>query len=219
MQAVKAEIKQLLVDFYSDDALLSLLKEIFTPSESAAYLQSNMQDTFFAMLDALELDGHIEIIRRYDAMGNAMLDQIVLPFAQNQSLSRLTISVYPVEAGQCWDFAADLSSDESIRFTCVISEDHIATGALEMMMAEETEEDISAGDENPKKRAIAFDYNLSWDWGEEIYTLSTDKFERAMNATLVIKPREGMDAPVQSFSLEALFSSGSSQRSATRQSR
>lgn len=217
-QAVKAEIKQLLVDFYADEELLSLLKEVFTAAESAAYLQSNMQNTFFVMLDALAMEGNVEIIRRYDAMGNAMLDQIVLPFAETQALSQLTISVYPEGGGQCWAAEAQLRNGENYRFTCVLMEDQIAVGSVEMMLLpkETEEENFVVSDDARKMRTEAFDYNLSWDWGEEIYTLATDKFERALNATLVIKPVAGVEMPVQSLTLEALFSSGSSQRSATR---
>ena len=60
VQAVKAEIKQLLIDFYADEALLSLLREVFTAQEAAAYLQSGMRDTFFTLLDQLEISGEAE---------------------------------------------------------------------------------------------------------------------------------------------------------------
>lgn len=215
--AVKAEIKQLMVDFYSDEELLSLLREVFTASEAAAYLQSGMQNTFFIMLDALKMEGEVEIIRRYDAAGNLLLDRISLPFAKEQALSRLVLAIYPQEGGQCWDISAWLRSGESYQITCVLGEENIAVGSLKMELPPEEKDgdDFIVGDGTEENRIIAYDYNLSWDFGEESYTLATDKFERALSATLVIKPVSDTTRPAQALSMEALFSSGSSQRSAT----
>ena len=58
-QAVKAEIKQLMVDLYADGELLSLLREVVTAREAAAYLDPTMMNTLFSMIDGLNLNGEV----------------------------------------------------------------------------------------------------------------------------------------------------------------
>lgn len=217
-QAMKAEIKQLMVDFYNDAPLLSLLREVVTAREAAAYLQPNMMQNFFFALDALALSGDIEIVRRYDALGKPMLDEMKLPFAENQFLSALTVSVSFLEDGRQWAFRGQTQAGMDFDLTCAAGEDMIYTGSAVLLMPEEEEDETSfvVVETAPERRAIAFDYNLSWDPGEEKYTLASDRFERAMQGTLVLKPREGVQLPTQALSLDILLSSGSRQRSATR---
>lgn len=215
-QAIKAEMKQLLVDFYADTELLTLLREVATPQEAAAYLQSGMQSTFFSLLDALALDGTVEIIRRYDAQGNPLLDSITLPFADTQALRMLTIAVSPEAAGQRWSLTGQTREGASFDLSCVSGEEMTYSGSVSLLLPETAEDSSFVVSDTAARRAIAFDYNLSWDPGEETYTLATARFERAIRGTLVIKPKDGWDMPDQSLMLEANFSSGSSQRSATR---
>lgn len=214
-QAIKAEIKQLLVDFYANGELLSLLREIVTPQEAAAYLQSGMQDTFFSTLDALALEGTVEITRRYDAQGNLLLDSITLPFADTQTLRTLTLAVSPSAEGQHWAFSGQAQDGTDFDISFVAGENMAYTGSVRLLLPEAADGSSFIVSDTAARRTIAFDYNFSWDPGEETYTLATSRFERTLRGTLVIKPQEGWDMPDQSLILEASFSSGSSQRSAT----
>ena len=214
-QAVKTEIKQLLVDFYGNAELLALLREAVTAQEAAAYLQPAMMNSFFSMLDALELRGNVEIVRRYDAQGKTLLDQISLPFAESQSLSALTVSRTAVEAGDRWAFTGRTRNGMDFDVSCIASEEMIFTGEVTLMMPEGEDTSFVVSDTALPRRVIAFDYNFSWDPGEEKYTLATDRFERTLQGTLLIRPAEGQSIPTQSLALEITFSSGSSQRSAT----
>lgn len=213
-QAVKAEMKQLLVDFYADAELLTLLREVFTAQEAAAYLQPGMQNSFFVMLDNLALTGNVEIIRRYDAQGTALLDSITLPFAENQALQTLTIAVSEDGSGPRWAFSGKAQDGTDFDVSCVIGQVGVYTGSVNLLLPE-AEDTFVVSEAAAARKSVAFDFTLSWDEGEEAYTLATGRFDKTVQATLVIKPQAGGDMPAQSLILEAAFSSGSSQRSAT----
>lgn len=216
IQAVKAQIKQMMIDFYEDEALLSLLREVLTPEEAAAYLQPGMQNSFFAMLDALKMDGNVEIIRRYDTQGHAMLDSITMPFAPTQPFSTLTITVTPDELGQCWGFAGSTWTGADFDITCIVGADMAYSGSVFVMLPEqEDQSSFVVSDTAASRPVVAFDYNLSWNPGKESYTLATSKFDHMMEGTLVIKPQAGDDMPAQALTLTISLSSGASQRNAT----
>ena len=212
-QAVKAEIKQLMVDFYSDTELLTLLREVVSAREAAAYLQPSMMNALFSMLDSLQLNGDVEVVRRYDAVGNALLDRVSLPFGGGSILSALTVSCEYQEAGQNWQFTGSLNDGTEFDVSCLIAEETIFTGSVKLSLPEDEAAGFVVSDQAARK-TVAFDYNLSWEAGEDVYTLATDRFSRDISGSLLIRPREG-NLPEQSLTLEMNMSSGSSKRSAT----
>ena len=222
MRAVKTEIKQLMVDFYNDAEFLSLLREVVTPQEAAAYLQPGMMNSFFAMLDALDIEGEVEVVRRYSAQGKLLLDMMRLPFAPSSLLSSLTITLRPDEFGDCWGLAGETSFGVDFDVTIVLGEEMIYTGSVDLLLPPEENTDasyiVSDGpqeDAEPERRAVSFDYNLSWDPGEEIYTLANDQHVRSTSATLLIRPRGTDDLPLQTIALNYALSTGSSVTSST----
>ncbi len=215
-QAVKAEIQQLLVDFYNDSDLLTLLREIATPQEASAYLQPGMRDTIFSMLDALDLKGEVEVVRRFDAKGGAMLDKVTMPFAEGSRISSLTVSMYPETGGQCRRAVGTLSDGTEFDVSCVAGEDMIFTGSVELVLPKESETaSFVVSEAAPERKSVAFDYSLTWEPDEEVYTLSTDRSTQNIKGALLIRPRAGSELPEQALTLDATFSSASSQRAAT----
>lgn len=212
-QAVKAEIKQLMVDFYNDSELLTLLREIVSAREAAAYLQPSMMNALFSMVDSLQMNGDVEVVKRYDAYGAAMLDRVSLPFGSGGKVSVLTVSCAYQEAGQNWTVAGALNDGTEFEVSCLLSEETIYTGSVRLVLPEDEEASFVVSDSAARK-TIAFDYNLNWEPGEDVYTLATDRFSRDIRGSLLIKPKEG-DLPEQSVTLEMNMSSGSSKRSAT----
>ena len=212
-QAVKAEIKQLMVDFYNDAELLTLLREVVSAREAAAYLQPSMMNALFTMLDSLQLNGDVEVIRRYDATGNALLDRVSLPFGGGSLLTALTVSCEYQEAGQNWTFAGSLQSGVEFDVSCLMTEETIFTGSVKLVTPEEESAGFVVSD-TAAQNTVAFDYNLNWEPGVDVYTLATDRFSRDIRGSLLIKPKEG-NLPEQSLTLEMNMSSGSSKRSAT----
>ncbi len=203
---LKAETKLMLSDFYANSALLALLGKIFTPQEAACYLQPGMRPILEAWVDRTELAGEVEITRRYNSAGQAVLDQIKLPFAKQQLLTDLTVTLTPDKAGQNWRFQGTTRNGAAFDITCLAAGDQIYSGGVEMVLP---------ASDGGQEKTVAFDYNFTWDGGKEEYSLSTDRFEQTMAGTLVIKPRDGKQ-PSQSLSLKAAFSSASSARSSTR---
>ena len=216
-QAVKAEIKQLLVDIYNDNELLTLLREVVTAQEAAAYLQPAVMNDLFAMLDQVNLEGEVKIVRRYDSMGGALLDSISLPFAENSLLRTLTVSMATQDAGKNWTFEGAAKNGTEFKVSCLAGEDMIYTGSVDLKLPQEESAAASfvVSDGAGEGKTIAFDYSLSWEPGEDQYTLSNDRFTRNVKGVLLIRPKAGSDLPEQSLTLEASFASGSSQRSAT----
>lgn len=215
-QAVKAEIKQLMVDLYADSQLLSLLREVVTAEEAAAYLQPSAMNTLFALIDGLNLDGNVQVIRRYDAAGSALLDSVTLPFPAGSPLSELTVSSAPQEGGANWTVQGKTGEGTEFDVSCFASDDMIFTGSVKIVMPEEEKNSFVVSDASaPERKTVAFDYNLMWEPGEDTYTLSTDRFAREIKGSLLIRPLEGSDMPDQSLKLELTMSSGSSKRSAT----
>lgn len=212
-QALKAEIKSLMVDFYNDAELLTLLKEVASPREAAAYLQPSMMDTLFSMLDSLQLNGDMEVTQRYDIAGSPLMIRLSMPFGEGAALSRLAVSCAYEEEGQNWRFTGSLNSGAEFDVSCQITEESIFTGRVKLNLPEEDDESFVVSDQ-AGLNTIAFDYNLTWEPGEDVYTLSTDRFTREIRGSLLIRPLEG-DLPDQSLTLEVTMSSGSAKRSAT----
>lgn len=200
---VKQEIKALLTDFFGNDGLLALLRRIATPQEAACYLQSGMAPIFMNWVDRLSLAGQIEITRRYGTAGEALLDEIRLPFAEGMPLSFLTVSVTPGDGGDAWAFRGETEEGASFFVSCLAGAEQIYSGTAEVS--------LPAADGKEAKQ-VAFDYNLSWDGGKEVYSLSTDRFEQAVQGTLVLKPHED-GKPAQSLTLKAMLTSASAIRS------
>lgn len=212
-QALKAEIKQLMVDFYNDTALLTLLKEIASARQAEAYLQPSVMNTLFSMLDGLQLNGDVEIVRRYDISGLALLDQISMPFSDSGTLSHLTVACENLEAGKNWQISGSLNNGTEFDVSCLITDGTIFTGSVKLSIPEKEDTSFVVSDQ-AEMNTVAFDYNLNWEPGEDVYTLSTDRFTHEMKGRLLIRPWEGK-MPDQSVTLEMTMSSGSSKRSAT----
>lgn len=212
-QAVKAEIKQLMVDLYADGELLSLLREVVTAREAAAYLDPTLMNTLFSMIDNLNLNGDVQVIRRYDTTGSALLDSVTLPFSDSGLINELTLSVIPETNGSNWEIRGRLMGGTDVDVTCFVSDAMIYTGSAVITLPESAEGFV-VSDSNDRQ-TIAFDYNLDWEPGEDTYTLATDRFTRPIKGSLLIRPKEGTALPEQSLTLDMTMSSGSSKRSAT----
>lgn len=215
-QAVKAQIKQLMIDFLGDDELLSALREILSPEEAAFYLQPGMLNTFFSAIDGVNLSGQIEIIRRYDVQGNSLLDSITLPFPEEMGVIALNVTLSPDEAGEKWTFKGVCRDNTEFDISCIQSEDMIFSGSVYLLLPEEGDDSFVVDDGSLSRREIAFDYNFSWDPGEDIFTLLTSRYSRTVRGTLLIRPKYAGTMPTQAITLEAIFESNADKRSSTR---
>ena len=194
---VKAEMLRLLDDLYGSDRLLSVLREI-APAGTEAWLQPGAGNTLREAVSGMELGGDIALLRRYDSLGRPLLDEITLPL--NGTEEEVTIALRPTAAGQEWAFTLKRADGETRLNFAQTAEDRYE-GAFVRKAADGGE-------------LSALDFILTWQTGEEQYSLSADQFEKTVAGELLLIPREGQ--PRQSVTLNALLSSGSSKQSATR---
>ena len=213
---VKEEIRALLQKFYQDQELLDLLKEVATPQEAAAYLQPSAMNALLALVDGIGMEGNVEIVRRHDSSGAALLDSISFPFAQDALFTRLAFSVSPSGAGQEWRVTGAMKNGAEFDISIMETASGAYTGSVALLVPV-TEEGVSfvVSDGRKELKPIGFDYSLTWDQGEEAYSIADDKSTQTMRGSLMIRPREGTDLPMQVFTLNAELSSGSSRQSST----
>lgn len=213
---VKEEIKTLLRAFYQDQEMMNLLSEVVTPQEAAAYLQPSSLDSLTSLVDQIKMDGSVEIARRHDASGTTLLDRISFPFAQDALFTRLAFSVTPSEAGQEWRVTGAAKNGGEFDISCEQTASGIFTGTVALLVPVKQEgASFVVSDGTPELKSTGFDYSLTWDQGEEAYSLADDKSTQTIRGSLMIRPRGESDIPMQVFSLNAALSSGSSKQSPT----
>ena len=200
-EETKTEIKQLLASLYADADLLSLLREVLTAEEAAAYLQPGMLNSLCAMVDELALDSDVEITRRFNKKGEIALDRMRLPFADHQAVREINLTVTPDPDGQKWVVAGVLANGDDFEVSVAPGKNGAYSGAVTLTLP---------GTEN----RLAFDFDFSWDGGKEEYVLATDRAVQTMLAALNVKPHDTAK-PAQELKLQITLTSPSAERSAT----
>ncbi|MBR6786786.1 MAG: hypothetical protein IKM26_02525 [Clostridia bacterium] len=89
---MKQQMKAFLKEVYADEALLALLRKIVPVPDAHAYLESGMLPLFEKAIDALQLEGEVEIDRAYAGDGQLQQEEITLPFGGGMPLRSLTIA-------------------------------------------------------------------------------------------------------------------------------
>ncbi len=219
--AILQEAKQLIVDFFSDSQLLSLLREVLSTAEQAAYLQPSMLLTFLQMIDNVKLDGSIEIKRQYDVTGASLYESVYLPFAESFPLSEVSIVRLPQETGDVWRVAGamresvpeQLSAFKGITFdvSAETAEDGIWTGSVALHLPDADNYSVSADEQEGLD--LAFTYNLNLPTPADTADTYNNRYERTYSSVLLIKPDESTGIGPQSIQLTASIYSNSSSRS------
>ncbi len=216
---VKRELQAMLVKLYGDNALLTLLREVLTADEAAAYLNAAAQPALSAMVDALVIDGDATVIRRFNAQGKAIQWSISLPFAPSQAISRLTFASETAEHGDRYDIEIAFNpSDASLPGAkAVISAVPDAEGAYtgDLILTLPTAADAFTVVEEAT-RELRYTYYFYCDLPEQTYDFANDRAERAIDVMLALTPAQGNDGHRHSATLHADFSSRSSNTSPTR---
>ncbi len=222
--SVKAQIKQLLMNFYADTALITKLREVMTAQESAAYLESSMMTSFFTMLDNLALEGNVTITRRHSMTGAFLMDRITLPFASSHVLDYLTIEVTPGDGGTNYNIEGEFRQLEGSELSgtvfsvnaLALSNEEIYTGdvRIELPVAS-AQGDFTVAPDAGNENVIAFAFNLSNTKDEDSYDQATDTLTGGSEMMLVIKPVNGGDMHTHVITLRTALSSKSSERAST----
>lgn len=213
---IKEEIKSLLTELYQDQETLSLLREVVTPQEAAAYLQPASLPALTAVLEQMQMEGSVEIARRHDSAGTALLDSISFPFAKDAMFTRLAFSVTPSGGGQEWRVTGALKDGGEFDVSCEQTTSGNYTGSVALLLPIQADSaSFVVGGGTPELKPVSFDYSFTLDQGEEAYSIADDQSTQTIRASLMIAPRGGSDIPMQVFSLTANLSSGSSKQSPT----
>jgi len=115
--ALKAEIKQLLVDLLADEKLLPLLWGKMTKEQADLYLNPALQDFYFQAVDALPLEGAVTMNRSVTTTGQHIETAIVLPMSSDGSgLKNVTYMLKTAEGGDITNIKLDMQ-DGSLEFS------------------------------------------------------------------------------------------------------
>ncbi len=215
---VKNELKSLLAKLYADNALMTILREVLSADEAAAYLEPSMLSAFTQMIDALEIGGDVTVLRRFNLQGQAILESISLPFAAGQPISSLAFSTETTESGERYDMEIALPKENElpgsmIRLNAVKDAEGAYTGDLVLTLPTARDAYTVVDDATYD---LAYTYYFFCDAPDQTYDYETDRATRAIDVMLALTPAEGNDGHRHSLTLHADFSSRASNLTPTR---
>ncbi len=223
-QDLKTEMKMLMVDLSEDEEMLALFSEVFTEEEMAAYLHPSMLNTFFAMLDQIDLEGSVVVDRSYDRAGKNLTDRITLPFTEQYALSYLTIGFSAEEEGSEFELSGSYrlpDAEEEKLFPFRISmipvgSENAYSGSLSVAYPL-PDKAFEVGDDNDSTGHLECEFVFGYIDGEETYTATEDLCRRERDLTLTLRPMSGDTSGIHTLSLNAacIMTSKSSRRAAT----
>lgn len=219
---LKAEMKQLMVDLYSDEEMLGLLAEVFTPEESAAYLHPGMMNVFFSILDGIDIDSDVVIERVYDGHGTCLSESVTLPFGTNTRLAYVTISTKGVDTEKEYAVTGAYRDrdDAAALYPFMIAlipmgTEGIYTGSFSVEYPLPAEKEFTVDEQTPETGKLEAEFALGFDAGEETYNASDDLCVRERSLTLTVRPMPGDTSGLHTLSLAMdLVLSSKSRRSA-----
>lgn len=83
--AVKAQLKQMVMDLLSDTALLPKLQALLSTEDAALLLNPSMQNFYFFAIDSLPLEGDLAISRTVSLKGDTLALEMRLPLYDKSS--------------------------------------------------------------------------------------------------------------------------------------
>ena len=83
--AVKAQLKQLLIDLMNDETLLSGLRALMPAEQAALYLDPALQPYYFYAVDGLPLEGELQIHRVLSFLGDTVELAVTMPLYDSES--------------------------------------------------------------------------------------------------------------------------------------
>ena len=196
--ALLQEAKALLVDLFVDQDLLSLLREILTVDEQAAYLQKDMLWSFLSMIDKVKLNGDISVRRQFSAEnGDVIFESMRLPFAETFPLKEATIVHSVQEDGDLWQVRAELAQESYQGALVDISAQSMGSG---VWVGDVKWTPAPSKDSVEEAKPLTFAYNLEWTGPEDVNDTYEQRYERNYKGTLVVKADESLNLPVMSLS-------------------
>ena len=223
---LKAQIKQLLVDVYSDTELLALLAREMDARQVAAYLQPSMRDSFFQSLDRLPLTGDMVSERLLDAQGRMVENRLILPLGGARGLSRVlyTQSLRP-EGDQTvitLEYMPKNTQNQKGAVTSLVfsggpaANTHEITYTGTISLQPETGGDaftVDAAEGDPPARVYRF--SLRYTPAPEVVDQAAGSSTRDIGLSLQVTPQGDTDAKTQLVTASVSLRSRLNSRSAT----
>jgi hypothetical protein len=225
---LKAQIRQLLIDMYSDAELLALLGQELDGRQAAAYLQPGMMNSFFTALDQLKLMGNMESVRIFDAQAKLVKSHLVLPMGGARGASRLiqeytllpdggennawTLEMVPQNTANT---VGDVYSLSYIGGSIADAPESKAYTGVYTFEPEAGQREFTVGEGKKAQTAQSYNFNLYIGPGVETQDPVTRRSNREDEITLLITPQEEGAASPQAFSLKVRLESGERTNSAT----
>ena len=197
-EALKDEMKKLLERVFADTGLLSLLRGAALPEE-AVYLTPAALPYFTEWVESMVLAGDVEIVRRYDAAAQPLLDSVRLPFATGQAASFLTLEAVSQPEGRYWRALLQCPEGAELEATVKRQGEGSYSGEVKSLSAD--------------GKTADFRYACAFAFEDETYSLATDLCERRLHGELELNPLDGTELPPLKAALEVLFTTHSAKRS------
>ena len=223
---LKAQVKQLLLDVYSDQELLALLAQELDARQTAAWLQPGMMNSFFQALDRLPLEDNLESTRLLDENGLVIENRLTLPLGGAQGLDRAVYSFTADEDGGqsalILEHSPKLPGSLQGAVTSLAYEGGQTEGSPDITFAgtlthtpEPAQEDFTVDAASPLAQTRAYTFNLLFVPGPEVVDSAAQSSTRAFEFTLRVVPQDDVTQAAQIIRANAQLSSRLNSRSAT----
>ncbi len=185
--ALKAELKQLMVDLLADKSLLPLLWSKMTQDQANLYLNPALQSFYFTAVDALPLEGEITMLRRVTTTGQLLETSLKLPLNGTAGgMKQMSFTSKAVAEGDLLDCA--LTSEEgTLQITALkpaaVQPDTVNySGVIRYLPAEMPNWQVDSVTPKYMGKALSVSYQAAY-----VTTLSTDADGKSLeNYTLTV---------------------------------
>lgn len=223
---VKAQVKQLLLDAYSDTELLALLAREMDARQAAAYLQPAMMNSFFQSLDRLPLTGNLVAVRLLDSQGQVIENSLTLPLGGARGLDRALYRQFAqadgVQTSITLEYSPKNTQNQKGAVTSLVykggpnadSSEFTYTGTLSLQPeagGDAFTVDAAEGD----TPASLWQFNLLYAPGEEVRDQANDTSTRAFEFALRLVPQGDTALAAQHIKAAINLQSRQNSRSAT----
>ena len=223
---LKAQVKQMLLDMYSDAELLALLNQELNAREAAAYLQPAMMNSFFQTLDLLPLTGDLVSQRLLNAAGEVIENRLTLPLGGARGLSRALYTYTLKETGAQTEIVLEYTKtnpqNQKGAVTALVFEGGQTAGSNEFsyrgtlsIQPEPGSDAFTVDSAEGDVPARVYAFNLLYAPEDEVVDQAASSSSRDFALTLRIAPQGEAQMAAQSIKANVKLTSRLNSRSAT----
>jgi len=202
--AIKAQVKQLIVDVLNDEQVLALLAEVIGAEKAGLYLNPSLQDWYFEAVDALPFPGDLTLSRTLAMTGETVDLHLSLPLYDAQT-GVATVTYDRTRA------AGDLPQDNVIRLetaeqvTSLTYHTYSSMTGVQVVQGTLVSQPVQDDAVEDDEKIIAADFTLKLGQSQTLDEQGRDVF--ACEYALTLAPAQGgtLDFEDTEISLSARF--------------